>query len=85
MDPSSENNESVQEVKEQTSTIPEKKKKKYEWTEKRVEAFQKMRKGLEEKTLITKQIKEQKKKEEKEAIRQKVKEIMSGKSTPVKK
>lgn len=60
-------------------TKPIKPRKKYEWTEKRKEAFDKMRKGLEEKVLITKQLKEHKRKSEKEAIKAKVKEIMESK------
>jgi hypothetical protein len=51
----------------------------YEWTEKRKEAFDKMRKGLEEKVTLTKRIKDEKKRSEKEAIKAKVKEIMNSK------
>lgn len=53
--------------------------KQFEWTPKRKEAFDKMRKGLEEKVSITKQLKEEKRRSEKEAIKSKVKEIMSSK------
>lgn len=85
MEPDTKNNDSVPTLKEESQSVPEKKRKEYVWTEKRVEAFNKMRKGLAEKTEITKQLKEQKKREEKEAIKQKVKEIMSGKTTNPKK
>lgn len=51
----------------------------YEWTEKRKQAFDKMRKGLEEKVMLTKRIKDEKKRSEKDAIKAKVKEIMNSK------
>lgn len=60
-------------------TKPKKPRKEYQWTEKRKEAFDKMRKGLEEKISLTKQIKEEKRKAEKEAIKAQVREIMASK------
>lgn len=57
--------------------------KQFEWTPKRQEAFDKMRKGLEEKVTLTKQLKEEKKKTEKELIKSKVREIMASKKGPV--
>lgn len=62
-----------------SSTKSKKPRKEYEWTPKRKEAFEKMRKGLEEKVQITKRIRDEKKRAEKEAIKAKVKEIMSSK------
>jgi hypothetical protein len=62
-----------------SSTGSKKPRKEYEWTPKRKEAFEKMRKGLEEKVSLTKRIKEEKRRAEKEAIKAKVKEIMNSK------
>lgn len=62
-----------------SSTNPKKPRKEYEWTPKRKEAFEKMRKGLEEKVSLTKRIKDEKRRAEKEAIKAKVKEIMNSK------
>jgi hypothetical protein len=62
-----------------TATKPKKARKPYEWTAKRKEAFDKMRKGLEEKVSLTKRIKDEKKRSEKDAIKAKVKEIMNSK------
>lgn len=61
------------------ASAPKKTRKPYEWTAKRKEAFDKMRKGLEEKVSLTKRIKDEKKRSEKEAIKAKVKEIMNSK------
>lgn len=61
-----------------------KQKKPYEWTPKRKEAFDKMRKGLEDKITITKKLKEEKRKAEKEAIKAQVRKIMNRKNKEVK-
>jgi len=65
-------------VKENTSeqTVTKKPRKEFVWTEKRLDAFGKMREGLATKVEITKQIKEEKKVKEKEEIKRRVKEIM---------
>ena len=65
------------------SSAPKKARKQYEWTPKRKEAFDKMRKGLEEKVSLTKRIKDEKKRAEKDAIKAKVKEIMNSKKGPI--
>ena len=62
-----------------SSSVSKKPRKEYEWTPKRKEAFEKMRKGLEEKVSLTKRIKDEKRRSEKEAIKAKVKEIMNSK------
>jgi len=62
---------------------PKKSRKPYEWTEKRKEAFDKMRKGLEEKVELTKRLKEEKRKSEKEAIKAQVREIMASKKKSI--
>jgi len=71
---------SIKRKKATKSGLP---RKEFEWTPKRKEAFDKMRKGLEDKVLITKQIKEEKKKSEKEAIKSRVREIMQSKKGPL--
>jgi hypothetical protein len=53
-----------------------KKRKEFKWTEKRLEGFNKMRKALEEKNIITKQLKAEKAKSEKDEIKRRVKAIM---------
>lgn len=59
-------------------TKPAKKPRKpFEWTEKRLEAFKKMREGLVAKNEITKKIQEEKSKSEKEEIKKRVREIMN--------
>lgn len=45
--------------------------KQFEWTPKRQEAFDKMRKGLEEKVTLTKQLKEEKRKPKKNSLKAK--------------
>lgn len=74
-------------VSETTSSenpsVSKKSRKAYEWTPKRKEAFDKMRKGLEEKVSLTKRIKDEKKRAEKDAIKAKVKEIMNSKKGPL--
>lgn len=64
-------------------SVSKKPRKEYEWTPKRKEAFEKMRKGLEEKVNLTKRLKEEKRRAEKDAIKAKVKEIMNSKKGPV--
>ena len=59
-------------------TVEAKKKKPYVWTAKRKEAFEKMRQSLEEKNELTKQLKKEKEKAEKEEIKKRVRAIMSS-------
>ena len=79
----------ISEIEEQNSSKRKKAtksglpRKEFEWTPKRKEAFDKMRKGLEDKVMITKQIREEKKKSEKEAIKSRVREIMQSKKGPI--
>ncbi len=73
----SENNE-LPAVSTSSATKEEKKaRKKFEWTPKRLEAFNKMREGLETKNEIAKKLKEEKSKTEKDAIKKRVREIMN--------
>jgi len=50
----------------------------FQWTEKRKEAFEKMRAGLELKNEIALKLKQEKQKSEKEEIKKRVREIMNG-------
>lgn len=52
-------------------------KKPYEWTEKRKEAFDKMRSGLAMKVEVTKQMKKEKRESEKKDIKERIQKIMS--------
>jgi hypothetical protein len=61
---------------EQEQTVTKKPRKEFVWTEKRLEAFNKMREGLATKVEISKQLKEEKKIQEKEEIKKRVKAIM---------
>jgi hypothetical protein len=54
-----------------------KSKKEFKWTPKRLEAFEKMRAGLETKNELTKKLKEEKSKKEKDDLKKRVREIMS--------
>lgn len=54
-----------------------KSKKEFKWTPKRLEAFEKMRAGLETKNELTKKLKEEKSKKEKDELKKRVREIMS--------
>ena len=78
----------AEEVKKENNEIPtvstpieskeeKKPRKKFEWTPKRLEAFNKMREGLETKNEIAKKLKEEKSKSEKDAIKKRVREIMN--------
>lgn len=71
-------------IKEVKTTKSGKPKKPYEWTEKRTEAFEKMRQGLQDKVEITKRLKEEKKHAERNAIKVRVKQIMESKKGPLK-
>lgn len=84
-----ENNDSVSLPKENAVSAAEdtksskKDRKPFAWTEKRLEAFKKMREGLDTKNEIAKEIKAEKKKSEKDEIKKRIREIMSSsKSTP---
>ena len=73
----SENNESVPTLPPTPVAEEKKPRKKFEWTPKRLEAFNKMREGLETKNEIAKKLKEEKSKSEKDAIKKRVREIMN--------
>lgn len=73
----SENNESLPDSSVQATKEEKKARKKFEWTPKRLEAFNKMREGLETKNEIAKKLKEEKSKSEKDAIKKRVREIMN--------
>lgn len=62
----------------ETEKKPKKNRKPFEWTEKRKEAFDKMRAGLELKNEIALKLKLEKQKKEKEEIKKRVREIMNG-------
>ena len=72
-----ENNESVSTLPSTPAQEEKKARKKFEWTPKRLEAFNKMREGLETKNEIAKKLKEEKSKSEKDAIKKRVREIMN--------
>jgi hypothetical protein len=75
----SEEEKQVDEPEEKISdggTVEAKKKKPYVWTAKRKEAFEKMRQSLEEKNELTKQLKKEKEKAEKDEIKKRVRAIM---------
>lgn len=78
-----ENGSAFETTSSEKPSAPKKSRKPYEWTAKRKEAFDKMRKGLEEKVSLTKRIKDEKKRLEKDAIKAKVKEIMNSKKGPI--
>jgi hypothetical protein len=65
-------------------TVDEKKKKPYVWTAKRKEAFERMRQSLEEKNELTKQLKKEKEKAEKDEIKKRVRDIMKSTKMPSK-
>lgn len=65
-------------IGETVGAVPEKKKKPYVWTQKRKEAFEKMRQSLEEKNELTKQLKKEKEMAEKEEIKKRVRAIMKS-------
>ncbi len=54
-----------------------KSRKPFEWTDKRLEAFKKMREGLETKNVIAKELKAEKKKSEKDEIKKRIRELMN--------
>ena len=73
------------EIKLETSNEKAKKERKpFEWTDKRLEAFKKMREGLETKNVIAKELKAEKKKSEKDEIKKRIREIMSSSSKELK-
>jgi hypothetical protein len=73
-------------VKEEAASAPKKARKAYEWTEKRAEAFQKMRDGLALKVEVASQLKREKKEMEKKDIKERIAKIMnSAKKTKTKK
>ena len=69
--------ESVDKIMNSVEKASKKQRKPFEWSEKRLEAFKKMREGLEMKNQITKKLKEEKSKSEKEEIKRRVREIMN--------
>jgi hypothetical protein len=72
--------------KEEVASAPKKARKAYEWTEKRAEAFQKMRDGLALKVEVASQLKREKKEMEKKDIKERIAKIMnSAKKTKTKK
>ena len=85
---SKECNESVKvennEMEQKETSIDSKKRKKdrkpFQWTEKRKEAFDKMRAGLELKNEIALKLKQEKQKSEKDEIKKRVRDIMNGHS-----
>ena len=64
-------------AKKEEAKTPVKAKKPYEWTEKRKEAFEKMRSGLAMKVEVTKQMKKEKRDSEKKDIKERIQKIMS--------
>lgn len=65
------------EAKESAAPAAKKARKPYEWTEKRAEAFEKMRSGLAMKVEVTQQLKKEKRDLEKKAIKERIQKIMS--------
>ena len=63
-----------------SSEKPKKVRKAFEWTDKRLEAFKKMREGLVTKNEITKELKAEKKKSEKDEIKKRIRDLMSHSS-----
>jgi len=68
-----------------TPSKPKKERKPFAWTEKRKEAFEKMRAGLELKNEIALKLKHEKQKSEKDEIKKRVREIMNGQLKKAKK
>ena len=60
---------------------PKKSRKPFEWTDKRLEAFKKMREGLVTKNEITKELKAEKKKSEKDEIKKRIRDLMNQTSS----
>lgn len=63
--------------KEEAAPAAKKARKPYEWTEKRAEAFQKMRDGLALKVEVAHQLKKEKKESEKKDIKERIAKIMN--------
>ena len=53
----------------------------FEWTDKRLEAFKKMREGLVTKNEISKELKAEKKKSEKDEIKKRIRDLMNTSSS----
>lgn len=62
----------------ESSEKAKKTRKPFEWTEKRLEAFKKMREGLETKNVIAKELKAEKKKSEKDEIKKRIRDLMNN-------
>lgn len=65
----------------ESSEKTKKSRKPFEWTDKRLEAFKKMREGLVTKNEISKELKAEKKKSEKDEIKKRIRDLMNNSSS----